>query len=375
MNKYAYLTVLFVLSAVSQNSFSKNIFNAAFTNDIARVAELISQNKNVVNERDDIGCTPIHYAAVKGCTEAVALLIEKGANINERNDGGWAPIHFAGVKGDTEAIALFIENGANVNERGDGGWTPIHYAAEQGYTEAIALLIEKGANVNERNDIGCTPIYYAVTQGHTEAAALLIEKGANVNERNDDGCTPIHFAGVKGHTEAIALLIENGANVNERNDIGWAPIHCAAVKGYTEAIALLIENGANPNASHEDVSALRIAVYHNDHDTVVELFESADIDVNQRDLALVDAATEGYLEIVKVLLEAGAQPTRKDWCGFSARHYANKNGHKEVAKLIKSYEPITLGHLLVLGGAVVGGGIVASYLIKNGCNFLYGKKV
>ena len=55
---------------------------------------------------------------------------------------------WAAWKGHTDIVKLLIENGADVNEKNALGWTPLGSAAYFGYTDVVKLLIEKGADID-----------------------------------------------------------------------------------------------------------------------------------------------------------------------------------------------------------------------------------
>lgn len=51
--------------------------------------------KNLLNEKDDYGCTPLHYASKEGYLVALDDLIELGATVNPKNKDKQSPLHFA----------------------------------------------------------------------------------------------------------------------------------------------------------------------------------------------------------------------------------------------------------------------------------------
>jgi len=51
--------------------------------------------KNLLNDRDDLGCTPLHYASKEGHLAAIDDLIKLGATINPKDNDKKSPLHFA----------------------------------------------------------------------------------------------------------------------------------------------------------------------------------------------------------------------------------------------------------------------------------------
>jgi uncharacterized protein len=93
----------------------------------------------------------------------------------ERNFGETA-LHIVAIWGDVEAIAVLVENGADINKQGEEGFTPLHYAAEQDHLEAVQCLISLGAK-NLRNVDGDTPKELAQVLGHDAIFNYLSNHG------------------------------------------------------------------------------------------------------------------------------------------------------------------------------------------------------
>jgi len=154
-------------------------------------------------------------------------------------------IHDAARNGHTEAVALLLAKGAKVEAADNNGNTPLIVAAREGHTETVALLLEKGANIEAADKYGNTPLILAAWEGHTEAVALLLAKGANIEAADNDGDTPLIWAAREGRTEAVALLLANGAKVEAANNCGDTPLILAAGHGHTETVELLKKHIAN----------------------------------------------------------------------------------------------------------------------------------
>ncbi len=183
--------------------FSLN--EAVRLNDIVLVKSLIDGGADV-NERDTLGETPLHVAAISDYREIGSLLLENGADINAGDVRGLTPAHAAAWLGYRDMVDLLITHGADINARDKDGYTVLHTAALAGRKETVSLLIGKGADVNDKSNRSLTPLHAAALSGDRETAALLIDKGADVNARSDDGLTPLHIASQRDHQEVVLLL-------------------------------------------------------------------------------------------------------------------------------------------------------------------------
>jgi len=185
------------------SQFSLN--EAVQLNDPVLVKALLDSGSDI-NEKDELGETPLHTAAVGGYREIVSLLIEKGADVNARDVRGLTPVHAAAWMGYPEIIGLLIDHGADINARDKDGVTPLHAAALAGQQETVALLIERGADINAKNKKSLTPLHAAALSGDRDTVAILVNKGADVNVKSKDGLTPLHLASQNENWEVVELL-------------------------------------------------------------------------------------------------------------------------------------------------------------------------
>ncbi|KAK6188192.1 hypothetical protein SNE40_004425 [Patella caerulea] len=173
--------------------------------------------KNLLNEKDDFGCTPLHYASKEGHLMAIDDLLEMGAAINPKNNHRESPFHFASKYGrfNTCRRLLESEQGPNIlNETDAKGMTGLHLAAINGHTKILTLLMTKGAVVN-RDNTDNTPLHYAALNGYTQSIRLLLSVHRNLLDSvNIDKDTPLHLAAKAGHTNTVLLLMTLGAAFN-----------------------------------------------------------------------------------------------------------------------------------------------------------------
>ena len=103
--------------------------------------------------------------------------------------------------------------------------------------------------VNSKNIIGYTPIIVAIESGNNEMLKELLKRGASVREKHPVfGRLALHTACYYENVEAVKILLAYDKSiVNYQSDVdGWTPIDDAVLKGNIEIVKILLENGADP---------------------------------------------------------------------------------------------------------------------------------
>ena len=300
--------------------------------------------------RDKHGNTALHCAASEGHLETSRLLLERGADINSQNDKGLTPLQQASrgmQKGYRDIMCFLLDHGANGDARDKHGNTALHFAASEGHLETSRLLLERGADINSQNDEGLTPLQQAsrgMQKGYLDIMHFWLDHGANWNSRDNHGNTALHFAASKCCLEAAHILLERGADVNSQNDEGLTPLQQASRgmrKGCLDIMCFLLDNGANEDARDKHGNtALHFAASEGHLETSRLLLErEADINSqNDEGLTPLQQASrgmrKGYLDIMRFLLDHGANEDARDNCGNTAIHFAASEGHLEAARML-----------------------------------------
>jgi ankyrin repeat protein len=260
---------------------------------------------------------PLSLACQNGNAAIVGRLLAAGANPNTTLRGSESALTTAARTGRPGPIRLLIEHGADVDAKDRKDQTAIMWAAAEGNLAAVELLLQAGADYKTPLDSGFTPFFFAVRAGHIDVARRLLKAGIDVTERMsirkaarkgpDRGTTALHLAVENGHFELAGRLLDAGADPNDDGP-GYTALHAITwvrkpkrgdgdppppgSGSWTsmDLVRHLLESGADPNARHRRGSSGRGRLN----------YKGA--------TPLLMAAETGDLELIRVLVAAGADP-------------------------------------------------------------------
>ena len=329
---------------------------AAHWNDVAS-AELLLRARADANVANDFGMTPLSRACTNGSAPLVDLLLKAGANPNAPIATGETPLMTCAGSGSVDAVRLLIARGADVNAKEPSqNQSALMWAAAEHHADVVRLLVEAGADLQAHTKKGFTAIHFAAREGDLATTRALLSAGVNINIRSPQdepaaatsevartgrsvsgaattpgaprgpayqatlsaGSTPLLVATVRGHVSLALFLLEQGADPNVL-DAGFTPLHWASadweggisnpVYGFKDAMSgipnrqqklqlvkTLLEKGANPNA--------RMTRRPPGFSGLGGGYEDA-----PGATAILLAAASADLEMVQLLLAAGADPT------------------------------------------------------------------
>jgi ankyrin repeat protein len=158
-----------------------DIFSACMAGVQARVVELLTEDRGLVNTYSGDGWTPLHVAAFFSQKDIAELLLASGADVHarSRNAMGNTPLHAAVAARRAEVVPVLLAHGADVNARQHGGFVPLHAAAQNGDLELATVLIAQGADVKARAENNQNALDFAMTKGHQAMVDLLDQHGAS----------------------------------------------------------------------------------------------------------------------------------------------------------------------------------------------------
>lgn len=153
----------------------ENVARAAAQNDAAQVAQLVGGGSGNPNQTDEQSRTGLHYAAINGNLQIIAILVKANAKLDVRDKLGDTPLHLAADHNQTEAATLLLEVGAAVDPQNKDGMTPLMIAAGRGNLDLVRTLLAKGANVAKTDYTGRDAAGWAA-ESHRPAVVQAIKQ-------------------------------------------------------------------------------------------------------------------------------------------------------------------------------------------------------
>ncbi|XP_076047558.1 myosin binding subunit isoform X6 [Oratosquilla oratoria] len=205
----------------------------------------------------------------------------------------------------------------------------------------------------------------ACSAGDKQEVLRLLENGADIDTANVDGLTALHAACIDDNLDMVEFLVDQGAGVNQGDMEGWTPLHATASCGFNSIAKFLIDRGADLSLVNNDGDlAIDIADSDEMENLLQEEIDHREIDCDmareqeERKMmedakiwlasgkvedvphyktganALHVAAAKGYIEVMRMLLQAGANINSQDFDGWTPLHAAAHWGQRQAVDVL-----------------------------------------
>ncbi|XP_051831881.1 ankyrin repeat and EF-hand domain-containing protein 1 isoform X1 [Antechinus flavipes] len=232
------------------------------------------------------------------------------------------------------------------------GVSALHLASVSNDVEMVSFLLQLGAHPDVQDRKGCTPTMRAAELGHDLTMEKLAAAEADMTIVDNEGKGILFYCllPTKRHYRCVLIALENGADVNNCTFDG-TPVFlkaCEEAHQIKDVCMRLLEKGANPNAINSSTGRT----------------------------ALMEAAREGEIDVVRGILERGGDVNAYDNERQHASHFAAKGGFFEILKLISAYNG-DLGIIAMNGNtplhyAAMGGyADCCKFITQRGCELTW----
>ncbi len=323
------------------NGTKYNINLAALFDDLKGVQAFLSKDPSLSNSNDSCDKRPLSSAAAEGNEAMVKLLLENGADPMkpENNAPKGFALWVAAFKNHPGIVEMLLNAGADPH-------TMVHasgsaFTAGKNHPKVLEIFkrfTEIPIDPDPGEQKGLDPVVEAILDNDLEKVRQYLDENPSLATNNDTFYNEgyLSIAANREFTEIIDLLIERGATIPDQSN--WAPNY--AFK-HLDLARRFLENGASPNhCNWLKRTILHDFSYRGDLDTVNLLLEFGaaidPIDMEYQSTPLGFAARGGQVEVVKRLLEAGADPNLPEhppWAKPLA--WAKARNHQEVVGILE----------------------------------------
>ncbi|MCF6768319.1 ankyrin repeat domain-containing protein [Thiotrichales bacterium 19S11-10] len=202
---------------------------------------IMIEPKDALNHKNTGGNTPLHLAIINDDSgsigssghghDVVKALLQQGADPTIINKKGCTPLHYAAVRGNIKIVNLLLkEENIEINTVSKGKLSALHFAARQGHVDVVKSLIDSGADFSSLTEKGNTPLHITLLKfdgceeykKQRQATALyLISKMMShdvLNIQNADGNTALHLAVLSRDEKVVKALLDKGVDFEIQNE-------------------------------------------------------------------------------------------------------------------------------------------------------------
>ncbi|KFY00368.1 hypothetical protein V490_01391 [Pseudogymnoascus sp. VKM F-3557] len=376
-NRYKVAKVLLDAGAdVEDTGGQASTMHLAAGNGRPRMVQLLLNRQAPLDVSSPGFGTPLHSAAKLGSNECVKILLAAGADPNSMAKSGATPLKWAALKGYGDVVRTLLRNKAIASHIGTDGETPIYCAVDGGHEDICKDLIDAGADfISEVARPVMTPLGHAARLGRRNIVKALLKRGAPVDGISDEN-TPLGSAAVEGHLDVCRDLLEAGANINATyGPLSTTPVGFAAKFGYEDIAELLLSRGAKVDINDSDGHPPIYVAVVTEHVKVCQLLLAfgADASFKTKDTertVLAITTIDGNLPMVKLLLQYHADLDDPDTYGWTPIGHAAFKGYVDICRVLidagANLDLLVSGKTALTEAARAGHSEIVEMLLKGG---------
>lgn len=234
---------------------------------------------------------------------------------------------------DTNMVDVHAED--EINER-----NCLHEAAISGRESILEIGLSRGVDVARADVYGRIPLHYACMHGKVGMIGALLQKDSRtINSLDHDNFTPLIHGVVRHQLACVQELLSHGARIDPETDADHVPLNLACQYGSVAITELLLKRRAKIVADAEGLYPQHLVARTGRTPETLLMLERYGADLDQRDklyqwTPLFHAASEGWVDCMKVLLERKVDVDILDEKGLPAMYYATWEGYLECMNLL-----------------------------------------
>lgn len=368
------------LTKEQQAALDQQLRDAAWANDVRTARRLVRMGADV-NAEDGTGQSAYLVATSEGHLELLRLALRNGARVNAKDSWNGTGLIRAAERGHGLVVGELLRAGIQRDHVNRIGYQAIHEAVWLGednrrYATTLRVLAAGGVQLDKVSpSAGLTPLQMARERGY-DGLERILTRVTTAEAPADPDAALLRAAG-RGDADAVAVALRAGADIEARDARRRTALLLASTFGRVAVAEVLVAMGADPDAlddrhdtpwlvtgvtgsvamleallpAHPDLSIENrygglspIPAAERGHVDYVRRVVRTGVDIDHvNDLgwtAMLEAVILGdggddHVEIVRILLAAGADRTIADEDGVTPLQHAEQRGYDEIAALLR----------------------------------------
>ncbi len=368
------------LTTEQQTALDQQLRDAAWANDVGTARRLVRQGADV-NAKDGTEQSAYLVATSEGHLELLRLALRHGAKVDDKDSWNGTGLIRAAERGHGLVVGELLRAGIQRDHVNRIGYQAIHEAVWLGedtpaYATTLRVLAAGGVQLDKVSpSAGLTPLQMARERGYDGLETIL--RTVTTADAPADPDAALLRAAERGDADAVAVALRAGADIEARDARRRTALLLASTFDRVAVAELLVAMGADPDAlddrhdtpwlvtgvtgsvamleallpAHPDLTIKNrygglspIPAGERGHVDYIRRVVRTDVDIDHvNDLgwtAMLEAiilgdGSDDYVEIVRILLAAGADRTIGDQDGVTPLQHAERRGYDDIAALLR----------------------------------------
>lgn len=206
----------------------------------ASLSTELERSPSAVDSTDFQGRTAISWAAARGDTEAVKLLIRFSANVQICDNQGMSPLHHAAKARTPSCLKPLLCAGASVHKLDVSGRCALALACRQSKSlEYLAPLFDFTPNADKCVHNGTHILHWAIAYDKDQSLKLLLRHGAHIETADKEDFTTIVWAVCQNSHRVLPIVLERGTRLDSKTKLGQTILHFVATRSDAKIMRMI----------------------------------------------------------------------------------------------------------------------------------------
>lgn len=214
--------------------------------DSAAVEAQLKKDPTLLNQRDELGITPLIYAIHNGNLAMVQQLVQLGADINLSTREHGTPLQYSLMSNQPELTAWLIDQGADIHAVAEDGWTILQaVVAEEVYESAadnLQMLLDRGLSLSAKDPADNSLLHYAVALESRPLIERLLKHGADPLAENAEEYSALDWS-LEREDKHLFTLLYNSVKHSLSEDQQFFLLAASLEYDRADALTLLLDAG------------------------------------------------------------------------------------------------------------------------------------